>query len=57
MRNTTVLIIAHRFSTIRDAGQILVFEKGKVVARGTHQDLMEVSDLYRSLYERQISPG
>jgi subfamily B ATP-binding cassette protein MsbA len=57
MQNKTVLIIAHRFSTIRDAGQILVFEKGKVIARGTHEDLMETSELYRSLYERQVSPA
>ncbi len=57
MQNKTVLIIAHRFSTIRDAGQILVFEQGKVVARGTHKDLMETSHLYRSLYERQVSPA
>lgn len=56
MQGKTVLIIAHRFSTIRDAGQILVFEKGEVIARGTHRSLMEENDLYRSLYQRQLSP-
>ena len=55
MQGKTVLIIAHRFSTIRDAGQILVFESGRVIARGTHQELMVASPLYRSLYERQIT--
>lgn len=51
----TVLIIAHRFSTIRDASMILVFDKGRIVAQGPHADLMEKNDLYRSLYERQTA--
>lgn len=55
MQDKTVLIIAHRFSTIRDAGQILVFDQGVVVARGDHKSLLEDSDLYRSLYERQTT--
>jgi subfamily B ATP-binding cassette protein MsbA len=49
----TVLIIAHRFSTIRDASMILVFERGEIVARGTHNELFAASPLYKSLYERQ----
>jgi len=53
MQNKTVLIIAHRFSTIRDAGQIIVFDKGEVVAQGGHMELMETNPLYRGLYERQ----
>jgi subfamily B ATP-binding cassette protein MsbA len=57
MLGKTVLIIAHRFSTIRNAGQILVFEKGKVIAKGAHRDLMDTNDLYRSLYERQTQGG
>jgi len=51
----TVLIIAHRFSTIRDASMILVFDQGRIVAQGPHADLMTQSDLYRSLYERQTA--
>jgi subfamily B ATP-binding cassette protein MsbA len=49
----TVLIIAHRFSTIRDATKILVFDAGKIVAIGTHTELHSGNPLYRSLYDRQ----
>ena len=49
----TVLIIAHRFSTIRDASLILVFDKGRIAAQGTHLELIEQNPLYRALYERQ----
>ena len=51
----TVLIIAHRFSTIRDASVILVFDQGRVADQGTHSDLMARNDLYRSLYDRQTA--
>ncbi len=49
----TVLIIAHRFSTIRDASMILVFERGHIVASGTHAELYAANPLYRGLYDRQ----
>jgi subfamily B ATP-binding cassette protein MsbA len=49
----TVLIIAHRFSTIRDASMILVFDKGRIAAQGTHSELIANNPLYRTLYERQ----
>ncbi len=49
----TAFIIAHRFSTIRFATRILVFEAGKIVADGTHADLLQRSPLYKALYERQ----
>jgi subfamily B ATP-binding cassette protein MsbA len=49
----TVLIIAHRFSTIRDASMILVFDKGSIVARGNHAELYATEGLYRTLYDRQ----
>ena len=51
----TVLIIAHRFSTIRDASMILVFENGRVVASGDHATLHADNLLYRSLYDSQAS--
>lgn len=53
----TVLIIAHRFSTIRDATMILVFDQGKITAQGTHAELYEGNPLYRSLYDRQQGSG
>ncbi len=49
----TVLIIAHRFSTIRDATKILVFDRGEIVAAGTHAELHGANALYRSLYDKQ----
>lgn len=51
----TVLIIAHRFSTIRDASMILVFDKGRIVAQGDHATLYAGNALYKSLYDRQNS--
>ena len=49
----TVIIIAHRFSTIRDASLILVFDSGEIVAAGTHGELYGANALYRSLYDGQ----
>ncbi len=49
----TVLIIAHRFSTIRDASTILVFEDGRIVASGSHASLYTASPLYKLLYDQQ----
>ena len=46
---TTCIIVAHRLSTIRDADQILVMDKGRIVARGTHEELMSECDLYHEL--------
>ncbi|HEY4300505.1 MAG TPA: ABC transporter ATP-binding protein [Candidatus Didemnitutus sp.] len=53
----TVLIIAHRFSTIRDASLILVFDKGQVTAQGDHAALYASNPLYKSLYDRQQGSG
>jgi subfamily B ATP-binding cassette protein MsbA len=49
----TVIIIAHRFSTIRDASLILVFDRGEIIARGNHASLYADNALYKSLYDRQ----
>ena len=49
----TVFIIAHRFSTIRDATKILVFDHGQIAATGTHAELYAGSALYKSLFDRQ----
>ena len=61
----TTFVIAHRLSTIRSADQILVLDAGRIVERGTHDELMAERGLYRTLYERQyglvtdlfINPG
>ncbi len=57
MIGKTVLIIAHRFSTIRDASMILVFDRGEIVAQGGHGELYSGNSLYRSLYDRQRGAG
>ena len=48
----TTLVIAHRLSTIRDATRILVLHEGRVVAQGSHQELMASNDLYRRMCSR-----
>jgi len=53
VQGKTVLIIAHRFSTIRDASMIIVFEKGRIAARGSHTELYGSNPLYRKLYDGQ----
>ncbi|MEG1258630.1 MAG: ABC transporter ATP-binding protein [Akkermansia sp.] len=50
----TTLIVAHRFSTIRMATRILVFNHGRIVGDGTHAELYASSDLYRDLYDKQM---
>ena len=54
-KERTSLIIAHRLSTIIISNKIYVLEKGKVVAEGTHQFLLNNSDLYKNFYEKQIA--
>lgn len=49
----TTLIVAHRFSTLRNAHRILVFDHGRIVGDGSHAELYESCPLYRELYDRQ----
>ena len=52
-RNKTVITIAHRLNTIQDMEHIVVMDKGQVVSKGTHQELMKDCSLYRNMTETQ----
>ena len=54
MKGRTTLVIAHRLSTVMGADRVVVMEEGHVVQRGTHQQLVSQSGLYRRLVERQF---
>ncbi len=54
LRGRTSLVIAHRLSTVRNADLVLVLEGGRVVERGSHQELLERGGLYAELYQRQF---
>lgn len=53
MQNRTSIVIAHRLSTIRHADEIIVLQKGKIVERGTHEQLIVQNGFYRKLVEMQ----
>ena len=54
MEGRTTLIIAHRLSTISLADEIVVIDRGRIAARGAHDDLLETSDVYRDIYEHGL---
>ena len=53
-QNATVLIVAQRVGTIMDADQIIVLDKGEIVGRGRHEELMETNEIYREIAESQL---
>ena len=57
LKGRTSIVIAHRLSTVREADQILVLEKGSIVERGTHDELVARGSLYADLYNRQDLTG
>ena len=57
LKGRTSIVIAHRLSTVRDADQILVLEKGEIVERGKHDELVARGGLYADLYNRQDLTG
>ena len=53
-KDATVLIVAQRVGTIMDADQIIVLDKGEIVGRGRHEELMETNEIYREIAESQL---
>jgi subfamily B ATP-binding cassette protein MsbA len=53
-KNKTTIIIAHRLSTVMKCDKILVFENGKIIEEGKHEFLVNNSNIYKKLYEKQI---
>ncbi|MCE9595586.1 MAG: ABC transporter ATP-binding protein/permease [Planctomycetes bacterium] len=54
-KSRTTFVIAHRLSTIRSADQILVLERGEIVERGTHHELLALGGRYKELHDRQYA--
>jgi ATP-binding cassette subfamily B protein len=57
LRGRTSFVVAHRLSTIRNADQVLVLEKGRIVERGTHRQLLEKAGIYAGLYRQFAMSG
>ena len=56
MKGRTTFVIAHRLSTVREADQILVLDKGVIAERGSHAELLRQDGIYQSIYELQLRP-
>lgn len=54
MKNRTSIIISHRISTVKDADQIFVLDKGKIAEQGTHQKLVELNGIYADIHQKQL---
>ena len=57
MKGMTSLIIAQRISSVMYADKIVVLDKGEIVAVGSHNELLETSDIYKDIYDSQIGQG
>ena len=55
VKNRTTIVIAHRLSTIKNADKIIVLSEGNLVAEGTHEELIQKSEVYQKLYNQEIS--
>ena len=56
-KDTTTFVVAQRISTVLNADKIIVLDRGKIVAEGTHNELFESSEIYREIYDSQLGEG
>ena len=54
-KDRTTLVIAHRLSTVLSSNKIYVIDKGEVISKGKHDDLLISSNVYKNFYEKQIN--
>jgi ATP-binding cassette subfamily B protein len=57
MKNRTSFVIAQRISTVLNADKILILESGRIVAEGTHSELVQSSPIYQEIYDSQLGLG
>ena len=57
MHQHTSFVVAQRISTVLNADKIIVIDRGRVAAQGTHRELMQTSPIYQEIYESQLGNG